>query len=218
MNEHEHRELQSLLGAYALNATSDVEARRVERHLDRCDECATEIKLLRASAAELAWLAEPEDADVLVERITQNLPRRPRRIVTRVAVGVAAISIAAAGLLGAMLVNERSENSKIADVLAAATREVRLTPQAGFDGRGVLHIARDRAVLVLDELPDAGRDRSYQLWGIDAGQPRSLTVLTGEGRVVHLFDVDRVAQRYAVTIEPAGGSPVPTSDPVLLGT
>jgi anti-sigma-K factor RskA len=221
MNERElreHEELQSLLGAFALNATDALEARRIERHLATCDDCANEVRLLRETTAELAWLSEPADAGDLVERISQRLPARRRHLVSRVSAGIAAVAVAAAGFLGVSLVRERDMNARLEYVLASATRRVPLGPQGGFQGRGVLHIASGKAALVLDHLPDAGRGRTYQLWGIDGAKPASMTVVDGTGRVVRLFDWTGTAEQFAITIEPAGGSPVPTTDPVLLGT
>ena len=217
MNEREHRELQSLLGAYALHATDAVEARRVERHLQSCDDCANEVRALRDTAAELAWLSEPADAGDLVDRIAERLPARRGRIVTRISAAVAAAAVIAAGLLGAGLLRERTQNASLEDVLAAATQRVTLGPTGGFDGHGVLYIADGTAALVLDDLPDAGPDRVYQLWSIADSSPRSMTIVRGTGRVVRLFDWTGDDGRFAVTIEPAGGSTAPTSDPVLAG-
>jgi anti-sigma-K factor RskA len=217
MNEREHQELRSLLGAYALNATDALEARRVERHLQTCDDCANEVRMLRDTTAELAWLSEPAEAGDLVDRITQRLPARRRRLMVRLSAGIAAVAVAAAGYLGVSLLRERAANDAFAHVLASATRRVSLGPQKGFTGHGVLHIAEGKAALVLDDLPDAGRDRAYQLWAIAGAKPRPMTVIDGAGRIVRLFDWSGTGDRFAVTIEPDGGSPVPTTEPVLLG-
>ena len=217
MNERDHEEIRSLLGAFALNATDAVEHGRIERHLATCDECANEVRMLTATAAELSWLTDPADADEVIERVASKLPARRRRIVTRLSVAVAAVSVAAAGVLGGVLVNERSENDRFADIVAGSVRSVRLAPQNGFDGTGVLYIARNEAALILENVPDAGRERAYQLWAIDGVKPRSLGVIDGSGRVVRIVDDPGTADRYAVTIEAEGGSPVPTTDPVLVG-
>lgn len=217
MNEQDHEELRTLLGAFALNATSAPEARRVERHIESCDECAHEVALLRESASALAWLPEPADTDDLVERISRSLPPRPRRVVMRAVVGIAAVAVAVAGFLGARLVHERTVNDQLADVLADASRRVPLRPQSGFEGRGVLSLASGRAALVLEDLPDPGRGRTYQLWAIAGTKPRSVVLVGGAGRVVRLFEWTGLDDSFALTIEPSGGSPVPTSDPVLLG-
>lgn len=217
MNDTSHEEIQELLGAYALDATDPLEHRRIERHLMTCADCANEVRLLREAASELAWLSPLEEPGDLSERITRTLPMQRRSVRTRVLTGVAAVAVIVSGMLGVGYVRERSANTQLADVLAAASRRVVLAPSGGFDGHGVLHIADDRAALVLDDLPDAGKDRTYQLWALKGVKPRSMTVVDGDGRVVQLFDWKGAADRFAVTIEPDGGSPVPTSDPVLTG-
>jgi anti-sigma factor RsiW len=214
----EHAEIQSLLGAFVLNSVSDLERRRVERHISMCAECAREVQMLSETSAELAWLERPEAADELVDRISASLPRRPRRMMSRVVAGVAAVSVAAAGFLGVVLLRERNENENVARIVASADRRADLRPQAGFDGAGSLFVADDRVALVLDKMPDPGRGRAYQLWAISADQPASMTVVAGDERIVHVFEWEGRADRFALTIEPAEGSPVPTSDPVLIGS
>src|SRR5207245_5528840 len=110
MNEREHEEFASALGAFVLNAAEPLEMRRLEQHIAGCAECAHEVGLLREAATELALLPPLQDAGELVDRIASALPRRPRRIVIRVAVAVAAVSVAVTGLFGAGLVRERSRH------------------------------------------------------------------------------------------------------------
>jgi anti-sigma-K factor RskA len=217
MNELEHEQLRSALGAFALNAMEPLEMRRIERHVATCAECAHEVGLLREASAELAWLPSPEDADDLVERISSALPRRPRRVVTRIAVGVAAVSVAVAGLLGSALVRERDRNNDLVRVVATADRPIRLAAQNGFEGRGSVYLSHGRAALILDAMPDPGHGRSYQLCAIKGTKPVSMTVVGGHGRIERAFAWNGRADEFALTIEPAGGSPVPTSNPVLAG-
>ncbi len=217
MNTAQHEEIRESLGAFALNATETLEHRRIEGHLEECDDCANEVRLLREASAELAWLSEPADAGDLAQRLLTSLPSRRRSMTVRAMAGVAAVAVVVSGALGASLLHQRSINAELTEVLAAASRRVSLEPQGGFVGHGVLHVASGKAALVLDELPDAGRGRTYQLWALTGATPSSMAVVGGTGRIVHLFDWKGSGDRFAVTIEPDGGSPVPTSDPVLLG-
>lgn len=215
MNEREHEELRTLVGAYALNATDALERRRIERHLPACDDCSNEVRMLRETAAELSWLPEPEEAGTVVEDIERRIPSRRRPLASRLPLAVAAVAIAIAGVFGGLFANERSENARFADVVAGAVQQAKLGPQGGFQARGVLHIAEGEAALIIEDLPPAGRDRAYQLWAIKGDKPRSVAIIEAHGRVVHLFDYKGAADRFALTIEPAGGSPVPTTDAVL---
>jgi anti-sigma-K factor RskA len=78
-------------------------------------------------------------------------------------------------------------------------------------------------VLVVFSLPNAPAGRTYQLWGIAKGRaPVSLgtfnTAASGEVRLtVRVPDGFEIATG-AVTEEPAGGSPQPTTAPILVGT
>ncbi|MBI4540180.1 MAG: anti-sigma factor [Gemmatimonadetes bacterium] len=77
-------------------------------------------------------------------------------------------------------------------------------------------------VVVAFNLPPAAPGRTYQLWGIPRGQrPVSLGTFNTapEGRATLALDVPAgiELELSAVTEEPAGGSPQPTSTPFLVG-
>jgi anti-sigma-K factor RskA len=84
---------------------------------------------------------------------------------------------------------------------------------------------RTAAVIVLSHanLPPAASGRTYQLWGLtSSGSPKSLgtfNTFQGPGYLVMRASPDDMAQVNvsAVTEEPAGGSPQPTSQPILVG-
>ena len=97
----------------------------------------------------------------------------------RILAGVAAAAVVIAGLLGANLIQQRSVNADLTELLTTATRRVSLAPQGGFQGHGVLHIASGRAALVLDELPKAGKHRIYELWALSRTNPQAMAVVGG---------------------------------------
>ena len=79
-----------------------------------------------------------------------------------------------------------------------------------------------QVILAAFQLPPAPQGRTYQLWGIaKTGAPVSLgtfnTLPTGEGRHVGTAPSGLTIAVGAVTEEPAGGSPQPTSTPFLVG-
>ncbi|NEB18827.1 RskA family anti-sigma factor, partial [Streptomyces coelicoflavus] len=47
--------LHSLAAPYALDALDGAERVRFERHLERCDRCAAEVRALSEDAVRLAW-------------------------------------------------------------------------------------------------------------------------------------------------------------------
>jgi hypothetical protein len=83
--------------------------------------------------------------------------------------------------------------------------------------------ARGRMILTAFDLQPAPAGRTYQLWGIaDGSQPVSLgtfnTGPNGQAAVSLAFDPALRFGVSAVTEEPAGGSPQPTTQPFLVGT
>jgi len=81
---------------------------------------------------------------------------------------------------------------------------------------------RNTIVIAAHDLPPAPAGRIYQLWGIAQGSnPVSLGTFDSDltGRAVALFSLPPGVrfQTGAVTEEPAGGSPQPTTDPFLIG-
>lgn len=81
--------------------------------------------------------------------------------------------------------------------------------------------ARGHIVIAARDLPPAGTGRTYQLWAIREGEPASLGTFDTDarGRATVLLRVDSALSFdvTAVTEEPAGGSPLPTTTPLLLG-
>ena len=79
-----------------------------------------------------------------------------------------------------------------------------------------------QVILAAFQLPPAREGRTYQLWGIaKGGAPVSLgtfnTLPTGEGRHIAVAPSGLTISIGAVTEEPAGGSPQPTTTPFLVG-
>ncbi len=72
----------TLIGAYVLDAVDDLERAAVERHLARCEVCATEARELRETATRLASSTAvappPELRDRVLEAVTQIRQTAPR--------------------------------------------------------------------------------------------------------------------------------------------
>lgn len=86
----------------------------------------------------------------------------------------------------------------------------------GGAGSVVMSRSEGRALLVASDLPDLPADKVYQAWTIK-GDPVSAGIFSeaDSGSVLELPDAAFDAQSVAVTIEPAGGSDQPTSEPVF---
>jgi len=209
-------EFDELLGAYALDAVDPLERKRIERHIETCETCASEVARLRAAAAELSVLAGPPVP--LPEGFAQRLDlaldtarSRSRGIVRAIAaaVGVAALVVAIAG--GYFL---STRSTRELNDLVATGRPVALQAAAGFSGRGTVYVGQGAVAIVLRQIPDQGHSHSYQLWAIRNGTPSSLGVIDRHGTVKTVVRTSGAAT-YAVTVERAGGAARPTTTPVL---
>lgn len=216
-----HDDIRSLLGAYALNATTPLEVKRVEAHLSDCDDCSREVRMLTETAAQLGVLAEAQATPPdLVDRIVASVPprRSQHRGYVQVAASIAAVAIVVAGAFGVLYDRQRSENARLTEIVASTQRVAQLQATGDFQGHGVVHIADGSAAVVLEDMPEPGPARSYQLWALSAQGPVSMSVLDGTDRIVAIFEWTGAGDTFAVTVEPEGGSEAPTTDPILISS
>ncbi|MEU4167914.1 anti-sigma factor [Streptomyces sp. NPDC026665] len=241
-------DLHTLTGAYALHALSDDERERFERHAADCEDCATEVRELSATAARLglAVTASPGPAlkDRVIRRITtvrQEPPRTLPLTVQRAGVlrryrparWALAAALAAAASLGGTAVwqHERAqdaqEQARAAERRAAQVTAVLTAPDAtsrtakladGASGTVVVSRSRDQAVFISSKMAKPPGGKVYQLWYDDAGTMRSAGLMDPDrtSETVLLKGAVDGASGMGITVEPAGGSPEPTSAPVAL--
>ncbi|MDT0267488.1 anti-sigma factor [Streptomyces sp. DSM 44915] len=230
-------ELHTLTGAYAVNAVPEDERARFERHLERCASCAREVSELSATAARLGGAmsrpAAPAMRRAVLERITRVRQESPRGAVRRAVRRLPPLTLAAclaAALLGgttawqwysAEQARERVERAeRRADELAAvlSSPDVRVTTgEVPGGGRAtvILSPGHDRAAFLASGLPTPPDGLVYQLWFDEGGAMRPAGLLESGGEEAMLMD-GRVGQAtgMGITVEPAGGSARPTSEPL----
>lgn len=78
--------------------------------------------------------------------------------------------------------------------------------------------SKGRSVVVADGLPDLGDDQTYELWYIDdSGAESAGTFDTTGGETWRILDGSFTpGVAVGVTVEPAGGSPQPTTEPIVV--
>ncbi|CAL9322510.1 MULTISPECIES: anti-sigma factor [Streptomyces] len=114
------------------------------------------------------------------------------------------------------LTAERDRSREIAHVLAAPDARA----SSGRDGRGrtigvIASATEGSAVVTLGGYGDPSGGRVHQLWLMRPGaQPRSLGLFEGDTPLV-ATGLGTSATSLAVTVEPAGGSPQPTTQPIV---
>jgi anti-sigma-K factor RskA len=71
--------------------------------------------------------------------------------------------------------------------------------------------------LLINNLPQPASDKQYQLWALLNGQPIDLGMIeVKQSRLLYRMKNVQNAEAFAITLEPKGGSPVPTSKPIAV--
>jgi len=222
-------EINELLAAYAVDALDRSDTRTIGDHLSTCRKHDETLAGLTSAVWSLPALAEerdpsPElrarllgafDAEVAAQAVTtppRAIPREPATVpfVRRSAfawLAAAALFLVVVGLTTWNVVLQTSDED-------AWTVSADLTG-ANIDGHLWYSDGLQLAVLSMEEMPAADSGRVYQAWGIYDGRPVSLGVMPHEDTIAMKADLAG-ASTFAITEEPAGGSPQPTGDPVAV--
>ena len=244
-----------MLEAYALGAVEPEDGAHIEEHLGECLACWDHLSQSQRAAALLALavpLEEPREglrqriivqAQQEAEFAPGQLPaRRGWRLPRLVAVGAAAVVLAAVGALSWSLVETRNLRSDYDDLQQqsavieeranTATKLVNImwrpdTDSAELAASGVAAGAtayyawtRDGKVgaIVCQDMPPAPEGKVYQLWITCGPQPvngGTFTAWDGQcQRIVSLNCTSRLSE-VDVSVEPEGGSPNPSNEIVL---
>ncbi|SHI29679.1 anti-sigma factor [Streptomyces sp. 3214.6] len=150
-------------------------------------------------------------------------PRARRRLFAPLATATAAAALVVASLFAVQvgrtqdqLDAERAQSREIAHVLAAPDARA----STGKDTRGrsigvIASASEAQAVVTLSGYEGLPAGQVHQLWLMRPGaQPRSLGLFDGDTPLV-ATGLDKAATSLAVTVEPDGGSPQPTTKPVV---
>ena len=237
----------TLAGAYALDALTEPDRVRFERHLAGCEACRQEASSLREAAGRLtAVSAVPPPAhvreQVLAEaaRTRQQPPftvdapagssagrRGVRWRAPRMAVAIAGGLILVALVLGGLFIHtqrslnlEQAHNRAIATVLNAPDATIMSAKAMTSGSATVVMSHRDHAlVLTTAMLPALPAGHRYQVWLMGPRRTRAAGMLPmpHKGMTAPVV-VSGIAagDMVGLTVEPASGSAVPSSAPVLM--
>jgi anti-sigma-K factor RskA len=220
-------------GAYAADALPSKER---ERHLAVCPACPQEVAEMRAALTRLAEAAAEPPPPALRARVlaevgrTRQLPPVPEQSVRRgrgrwwtgtpLQVAAAALLIVAVAL-GALLTQRQhqldDQRQLVAEITSVLNDPNRLVTTAGLSsgGSSTAIVSNGKAVFLAGDLPPVASDRTYQLWVISPGHTTSAGLLGRGHSAQALVPAVRPGDSLAVTVEPAGGSPQPTTAPLV---
>ena len=235
-----HEDYKEMIPASALSALDAAEARALNDHLSKCDECRMELQEWEATAAALSVSAKPmEPSPEVRERLLNEVRKElsvPQVIPFRSATrniwnsslsAMAAVIVATVLIVG--LVMFWRENRAMREQLAQSqeflqlvnTPGARMTELKGTDvgpdaTAKLVYDNNGRAMLMADKLPTVPQGKAYQLWfivGNNPPMPGKTFVPDSEGKGVLKDQMPHAALNsavFAITLEPAGGLPAPT--------
>ncbi len=239
-------DIHALSGAYAIDALDDIERAQFERHLAECHECRAEVDSLREAAGLLPETAAADPPAALRDRLLAEVATvRPLPPITPptgsepptvsgdgrgrrrwLAPLAAAAAVVAALGVGATVWHPWTDETSQAPVTSAADR-VRQAPDAvtvthkvdGGEATIVASRSLNQFVVSTEGLPALPPGKVYEMWLQDADEgmvPVNGGLMTAADATVVLDGDVSHAVGAGITVEPAGGSQVPTSDPVVL--
>jgi anti-sigma-K factor RskA len=225
-------DLHTLSGAYAIDALSAEEAAEFRTHLEGCQACRDEVRELQAAAGIMGAseatappaglkarvLAAADQAPQLPPKITPISAARSYRWLPRmVAVAILVLVVLVGGVTYVIVRNNEPGP-------AAAVTQVFDAPDAHHStvvtsNGGKVSVATSKKLgemaVNTGRLPKLGGRQVYQLWAMAANQqPVSAGVLS-DVRAGRAMAMPAPGTRVAITIEPAGGSRRPTSNPIV---
>ncbi len=229
----------TLSGAYVLDALAPEEAEEFRQHLRGCPACRDEVAELRRAVTRMAEAdasAPPPELKSRILAAADRTPQQPppaavatpvedeqgaasrRRWLPRLLAAAAAVVLVGGGVWAVM---DRSDDGATLAANAVQVFEAEdartVTVDTENGGRLTVAVSPARNEMAVDtrELPDPGEDRVYQIWAVQGTEMISKAVLAdiGQGAAMEMPDAET---QVAFTIEPAGGSTAPTSDPIVV--
>ncbi len=234
MTETNHDRWNENIAAYALGALDPGEAAELERHIEGCERCRSELRWLTPAARSLPESVERrEPPRELRRRLMEEVradartsaaaPGGAARLTSpgwarrlrfgrpgwRPAAGLAAVALAAVAVMGYEIGSDGSSGNGSSSTVVAGHAPGVTAKMVGEGAGGTLHLAN------VKQLPEG---RVLQAWVSRDGEVEAVPALFVPNRegnasttIAEMDGVDTVM----VTSEPSGGSKAPTSAPII---
>lgn len=179
------------------------------------------VRTITPAADEQGAQAQPEQLAPTTRAESTAERRWFQRRVGAMLAAAAAAALVVGGIGGTLIgLSLNSEQREIADLATAEDLRQAVQPVEG-GGTATLIWSDDlgRSAILVDDLPELSADETYQLWYIDdqGATPAGTFQTTASGTTMRLLEGSRQADDLVgVTVEPAGGSEAPTSDPIVV--
>ncbi|MFC7879464.1 anti-sigma factor domain-containing protein [Isoptericola sp. NPDC057391] len=231
------RDAWDLLPAYALDAVDDLERRAVERLLESDPDARRALDEYLDVVAAFAVEEEPPAhvRDAVLARVAGTPQAAQRRTATGTPattavrprrrwglVAAAAAAVIAVAVPTTIAVQEHREAARweaqadrVAQMLADPDARLVTAPVQG-GGEATALVSGDDVLVSAEGMPAPGEGHDWQLWIVADDAPVSAGLMpAASGGVSRALVEGGAGHVVAVTLEPAGGSAQPTTDPVL---
>ncbi len=233
----ERDQFTELIPAYAMGATDAEETRAVEAHLRVCADCrglADEYRqlgddLLFAAPLSAAPVGLTEDLRKKLNRSTEAAPKRAGWLdwLRKPGFALGAVALALLVLTNVYWAGRVGNLERQANQFVALTQADGITLQVA-DGQthadGVVYAqpGSNVALLCVYALPELEPGKTYQAWLVEDGRRVSAGTfnVNPDGYGALLIQAGRPVtdfQQLGITVEPAGGSPAPTTPRIMGG-
>lgn len=221
MTGQEQGHVTDLLASYALDAVDTPERELIETHLSDCAQCRAEAQEFSEMAIALSDGLEVTPPLQIRSRLLEQVAseaevvrplagRRRRSWVW----GVAAAGVVAIGGWG-LWQSVGEDLTPVEQVIQADDAQRYQAQIEEVEVTVVVSPAEDRAVIVAADLPELADDQVYQAWFVRPdGAIDSAGVLEDTGTDAELEGDPDGVTAVALSVEPAGGSEQPTTEPL----